>query len=99
MWCGVCEIKQPRLPKAVWTVTELTPGESWRWTYASPGNTTTGIHEVTALGERRSRVRQAIEQGGPIGATIGWALRGMTKRYIEMEGAGLKRLAEGAAKT
>ncbi len=68
------------------------------WRVFAEGNTTVGIHEVTALGDGRTRVRQAIEQGGPIGAGIGWVLRGMTKRYLEMEGAGLTRLAEGAAK-
>lgn len=31
------EIKQPRMPKLVWTVTELEPGTSWTWVQRSPG--------------------------------------------------------------
>lgn len=91
------EIKQPRIPKAVWKVTELTPGSSWRWTYSGPGNTTTGIHEVTDLGNGKTRVRQAIEQSGVGGALIGRAMKKMTVRYLEMEGEGLKKLAERVA--
>ena len=91
------EIKQPRLPKAKWVVKELTPGRSWSWTVAAPGNTTTGIHEVTDLGDGRTQVRQAIEQTGVIGAAIGKLMQKMTVRYLDMEGAGLKRLAERAA--
>lgn len=90
-------IKQPRLPRAKWTVTAVTPGQSWAWEYAAPGNTTRGIHEVTDLGHGRTRVRQAIEQTGLIGALIGKAMRNLTVRYIDLEGAGLKRLAERAA--
>jgi uncharacterized membrane protein len=90
-------IKQPKLPKATWRVTALTPAQSWEWTYAAPGNTTIGIHEVTAIGENRTRVRQAIVQKGIVGALIGKAMRSLTERYLDMEGAGLKKLAERAA--
>ena len=34
------EIKQPRLPKLVWEVTDLVEGTSWTWVQRSPGGRT-----------------------------------------------------------
>ena len=31
------EIKQPRMPKLVWEITDLNPGTSWTWVQRSPG--------------------------------------------------------------
>ena len=42
------EIKQPRLPRLVWEVTELVEGASWTWEQRSPGGRTIASHEVTA---------------------------------------------------
>jgi hypothetical protein len=39
-------------------------------------------------------VRQRIEQRGPIGATVGLMMRGITKRYLNMEGEGLRSCVE-----
>ena len=40
------EIKQPRMPKLVWEITELTPGSSWTWVQRSPGGMTVARHDV-----------------------------------------------------
>ncbi len=87
------EIKQPRLPKLVWEVTEVEPGTSWAWRQRSPGGTTTAVHEVipTAGG---TLVRQRIEQRGPIGVLVGVLMRGTTKRYLQLEAEGLKARSE-----
>jgi len=88
------EIKQPRLPKLVWEVTELTPGTSWTWVQRSPGGCTVARHEVIAESEARTQVRQQLDQRGPIGALVGLLMRGMTRRYLELEAAGLKARSE-----
>jgi uncharacterized membrane protein len=88
------EIKQPRMPKLVWEVTELTPGAGWTWVQRSPGGTTLARHEVIAESADRTRVRQEIDQRGPVGALVGVLMLRMTKRYLELEAAGLKARSE-----
>src|SRR6201985_649731 len=65
------EIKQPRMPKLVWEVTELTPGSSWTWVQRSPGGMTVARHDVEAESERRTQVRQQLDQRGPLGSMVG----------------------------
>src|SRR5689334_10008247 len=88
------EIKQPRMPKLVWVVTELTPGMSWTWVQRSPGGRTVARHEVNAEFDGRTKVRQQLDQRGPIGALVGVLMRGMTRRYLDLEATGLKARSE-----
>ncbi|HTN78437.1 MAG TPA: SRPBCC family protein [Acidimicrobiales bacterium] len=88
------EIKQPRMPKVVWAVTEVEPGVSWTWRQKSPGATTLARHEVTTIDPGHTAVRQTIEQRGLIGVIVGALTRRMTRRYLELEGNGLKTRSE-----
>ncbi|MGX9790484.1 SRPBCC family protein [Mycobacterium sp. MMS18-G62] len=88
------EIKQPRMPKLIWEVTEVTPGMSWTWVQRSPGGVTLARHELVAEPAGRTLVRQQIDQRGPVGALVGLLMRRMTKRYLELEAAGLKARSE-----
>ena len=88
------EIKQPRFPKLVWEVTEVDPGVSWTWQQKSPGGLTVASHEVVPLGPDRTLVRQRIDQRGPIGALVGRLTKGLTVRYLDFEGRGLKARSE-----
>jgi uncharacterized membrane protein len=87
------EIRQPRLPKLVWQVTQLNEGASWTWEQRSPGGRTIAVHEVTADGGR-TLVRQRLDQQGLVGSLIGRLMRGTTKRYLELEAQGLKARSE-----
>src|SRR5437899_220045 len=84
------EITQPRMPRLVWEITALDPGASWTWQQRSPGGRTLATHEVVALDDDRTLVRQRIDQRGPIGVVVGVLMRRMTRRYLELEGKGLK---------
>jgi uncharacterized membrane protein len=88
------EIKQPRMPKLVWEVTEVDPGVSWTWRQRSPGGTTLASHEVVPHAADRTRVRQRIEQRGPVGLVVGVLMLRLTKRYLDLEGQGLKARSE-----
>jgi hypothetical protein len=88
------EIKQPRMPKLVWVVTEVEPGKSWTWVQRSPGGVTLASHEVTTIAEGQTRVRQWIDQRGVVGVLVGVAMRSMTQRYLNLEAAGLKTRSE-----
>jgi uncharacterized membrane protein len=87
-------IKQPRLPRVTWQVTELTPGRSWVWESRSPGARTMARHVVVPLDQGTTRVEQSIDQTGPLGGLIGRLLAGTTHRYLRMEAEGLKTAAE-----
>ena len=87
-------IKQPRMPKLVWEVTELVPGSSWTWVQRSPGGLTVARHDVVAESDNRTQVRQQLDQRGPLGALVGFLMRGMTRRYLDLEAAGLKAASE-----
>jgi hypothetical protein len=89
------EIKQPRMPRLVWTVTEVKPGSSWTWEQRSPGGLTVARHEVEAAGTDRTLVRQQLDQRGPVGALVGRVMKRMTVRYLELEAQGLKTRSEG----
>jgi uncharacterized protein YndB with AHSA1/START domain len=86
-------IKQPRLPVTTWTVTELSPGESFTWIAAGPGFRTIAIHRILPA-EPGAVVTLALEQNGLIGRLVGRLMAGMTNRYLAMEGNGLKDQAE-----
>ena len=88
------EIKQPRMPKLVWEVTDVEPGRSWTWVQRSPGGLTKASHDIEALADGRTRVRQRIDQSGPIGALVGLLMRRLTRKYLELEAAGLKARSE-----
>ncbi len=82
------ELRQPKLPKAVWEVTEVVDGRSFTWEATGPGIRTIARHEVVPDGEG-SEVRLSIEQTGPMGAVAGFVWRGLTQRYIELEAESL----------
>ena len=86
-------IRQPRLPVAEWTVTEIDPGRSFTWVARGPGVRTTGTHVVEPHGDG-ARATAILVQGGPLGPVVGFLTRGLTKRYLAMEAAGLKARAE-----
>lgn len=88
------EIKQPRLPKVVWEVTDVEPGVSWTWRTRAPGNTTFASHHLTPQEDERTLVQQRIDQRGPIGVAVGGLLRRLTKRYLDLEAKGLKQRSE-----
>jgi uncharacterized protein YndB with AHSA1/START domain len=88
------EIKQPKLPKLVWEVTDIAPGVSWTWAQRSAGGSTLAHHTLTPIAEGRTLVHQALDQQGLSGAIVGRLMRRTTGRYLEMEAQGLKSRSE-----
>lgn len=87
-------IKQPKLPTAVWTVTELDEGRSWTWTATAPLVKTVATHTVEPH-ENGTLMSATIEQSGPLGKLIGKVAAGLTDRYLLMEAEGVKAASEG----
>jgi uncharacterized membrane protein len=86
-------LQQPRLPTAVWTITELADGSSYTWESSSPGVTVTAAHVVEPHPDG-SQLALAVTVSGPLSG-VGWLMtRSLTKRYVETEAASIKRAAE-----
>jgi uncharacterized membrane protein len=89
-------LQQPRLPTAVWTVTELTPGRSFTWESSSPGVTVTASHVVEPHPEG-AQLTLAVDVSGPL-SRMGWLMtRSLTEQYVETEASCMKRAAEAPA--
>jgi hypothetical protein len=87
-------IKQPKLPPAVWTVTAIEPGRRLEWQSKGPGNDTVAWHVTEPEGDG-VKATLGIHQRGMFFALMGWYFNGMTRRYVDMELAGLKQRSEG----
>ncbi|WP_067180473.1 SRPBCC family protein [Microtetraspora niveoalba] len=88
-------IKQPRLPPAVWEVTELVEGEHFVWVSRSPGMRVTGGHWVEAAPDG-TVARSTIDQEGVLGPLMARLTGRLTTRYLALEAQGLKARSERA---
>jgi uncharacterized membrane protein len=87
-------VRQPRALPAIWEVTSLDEGRAFTWVTRTAGANAAASHTVDPW-ENGSRVTLAVCYGGPLGAMVGWLLRGLTQRYLGLEAAGLKRCEGG----
>lgn len=88
------ETRQPHLPCAIWRVTDFKPGEGFVWESRAPGARTVGGHWITAEDGAICGVLVTVDQTGLLAATIRPFVSPLTRRYMEMEAAGLKRRCE-----
>ena len=86
-------VKQPRLPWARWTVTQLQPGRSFAWETASPGITTAGGHLVEPH-EQGAMITLTLRQHGPLAWIAQLLLGRRIRRYLSKEMDGFRRTAE-----
>ena len=81
-------VRQPRLPRATWEVTEVADGRSFTWMASGPGMRTIARHEVVPDASGCT-VTLSIEQTGPMGAVAARIWRRLTQHYIELEAESL----------
>jgi len=86
-------VRQPKLPPALWTVTEVAAERGFTWVSGAPGMRVTGRHTVEPSGSG-TRATLSIHYGGFFGPVLAWLTRGVNERYLAMEAAGLKRRSE-----
>jgi hypothetical protein len=91
-------IRQPRLPRADWRVTELEDGRGFTWVTRSPGVQVTARHWVEArIGG--SRATLSVTFAGLLGPVVGRLTRTLNECYLRLEAEGLKRRSEGLRAT
>jgi hypothetical protein len=83
------EVRQPKLPRAVWTVTRL-DDEAMVWESRAPGVHTIGEHLAVPEGDG-VRLTLRLVQNGPLGWLIGRLYAGLTRRYLSLEAEGFRR--------
>lgn len=88
------KIIQPKLRPSVWEVTELHPGENFAWQASSPGLMLWANHTVVELPDRRSEVLLEFRFSGILAPLIALLAGSVTKRYLAIEVASIKRRAE-----
>lgn len=89
-------IRQPKMPVLVWEVTGFEEGHEFTWSSRSAGVRTVGIHRVSANPDGTSTVFLAIDMTGALAPLVNLFTGAQTRRYLELEGHGLKHRSEGA---
>lgn len=89
-------VKQPRLPAATWTVTEV-DGSGFAWRSASLGVRSTGEHWAREAADGRSAVELTLTMSGPLSRLVGLVYSPLIRRYIRAEATGLRQEAERRA--
>jgi uncharacterized membrane protein len=86
-------VRQPRLPAAVWEVTDWVEDKGFTWVSRAPGVRVTGDHQVAPHGSG-TRATLAIHYEGPLAPILVWFTRAVNDRYLALEAAGLKKRSE-----
>jgi hypothetical protein len=91
------KVIQPKLRPVVWRITKLEPGQCFIWESTSPGTQLWANHTVRTTGPKESEVELQFRFSGILGTLLGWLAGSITRKYITIEAASLKALAEANA--
>jgi hypothetical protein len=93
-------IKQPGLPPTVWRVSDVRDGESFAWEASFPGVHTVAYHRLNRNSDGTTQVTIGLRQTGVLSGLIALLTAAKTRRFLQLEAAGLKAAAEaGSAAT
>ncbi|NJP43669.1 SRPBCC family protein [Actinacidiphila epipremni] len=90
------EVRQPRLRPAVWTVTGLVEGTSFTWESRAPGVVSRARHLLEPSGDGTA-LTLGLEQSGVLAWPLAFLLGGTIRRYLALEGQGIRSRSEQAA--
>ena len=88
------EIRQPRIGKLMWTVTQFTPRVSFTWRATTTGVVTEATHVVTGPRKGPVTLTLTLTQSGPLSPVVEAVGGRRARSYLAMEAAGVKRRAE-----
>ncbi|WP_031518516.1 SRPBCC family protein [Streptomyces sp. NRRL F-5123] len=86
-------VRQPRLRQAVWQVTALDEGTSFVWETHAPGAASRAAHVLDPDGPA-TRLTLTLDQSGPLSWPIAFLLGPTIRRYLTLEGDGMKNRTE-----
>jgi uncharacterized membrane protein len=88
-------VRQPRVPDAVYTVTEFQPGRSFTWVGESFGIRSSAGHVVGPDRDGAVSVTLSFAQTGWLAWLVRSRAEKIAREYLAMEAEGLKRRCEG----
>ena len=88
-------IRQPRIPVAIWKVTEFESGRSFTWVSEAFGIRSVGTHLVEPRGEGTVSLILTIVQTGWLARLVRSRAEKIAREYLAIEAQGLKRRCEG----
>jgi Polyketide cyclase / dehydrase and lipid transport len=89
-------VRQPKLPVAIWRVTQVEENRGFTWVSTSLGAQVTGIHTLEPCADG-TRATMTLIFAGPLALLFGWLSRSLTQRYLQLEANGLKARSEQIA--
>jgi uncharacterized protein YndB with AHSA1/START domain len=87
-------IRQPKLPPAIWRVTDFDPGRYFAWSTSGGGIRVIAVHRVEPAGESRTRLTLETRQSGLLAPIYELLFRKLGLSYMNLEADGLKRRCE-----
>ncbi len=87
-------VRQPKIPPALWKVTEFDEGRSFTWVAGLPGMWTHGVHTAEPSGAG-TRATLTLHYKGVLGPVMAKLTSGINDPYLKLEAEGLKARAEG----
>ena len=88
-------IRQPRIPVAIWTVTEFEPGRSFTWISDAIGIHSVATHRLEPRGDAMVSLTLGFAQSGWLARLVRSRAEKIAREYLAMEAQGLKRRCEG----
>ena len=90
-------IRQPKLPAAVWSVTDWQPGRAFTWENRAPGLLVTASHRLAPRADG-CRLELELVFSGLFAGFVARLARDLNQRYLAQEARGLKDYCERAAR-
>jgi len=87
-------VLQPKLRPAIMTIAEWQPGRGFVWVAKNPGLVAVAEHQLTPV-PSGCVVALGVIYKGLLSSLVSFFAGSLTKRYIELEAAGLKARSEG----
>jgi hypothetical protein len=92
-------IIQPKLPPAIWRVTEIHDGHDFTWVNERLGVKVFGSHVVEPLPDGGTRATVSVRFTGFLSPIVARLARRLNEDYLDLEAKGLKARSEAAALT
>jgi Polyketide cyclase / dehydrase and lipid transport len=88
-------VHQPRIPVAVWTVTEFEPGKSFTWVSEAFGIRSFATHRLEPRSDGTVSLTLGFAQTGWLARLVRSRAEKIAREYLALEAQGLKRRCEG----